>query len=147
MGRKKKSDAEKLAELLGIEAPKGNPYETPEDVSREAEATLQYAETPESFIRKNCKSCGRTFAHTRGAIAYCSNNCRARGLEQIGIQWDWLRPVEARWSLYAGGEPLVVPPEALELLDALEPEPEPEPEVVPHSSPDVLDILAELGLE
>jgi hypothetical protein len=38
----------------------------------------------------------------------------------------------------------VVPPEALELLDAM-PEPEPEPE--PEPIVDVLDILAELGIE
>lgn len=117
MARPKKTDAEKLAELLGIEAPKGNPHETPEDVSRQAEAALQYAETPKSFIRKNCKSCGRTFAHTRGAIAYCSNACRARSLEQIGISWDWNKPTEVRWELYEGGEPLIVPPEALALID------------------------------
>jgi hypothetical protein len=117
MARPKKTDAEKLAELLGIEAPKGNPYETAEDISREAEATIIYAESPQSFIRKNCKICGRTFAHTRGAIAYCSNLCRARGLEQIGIKWDWTRPTEVRWGLYDGGEPLIVPAEAVKLVD------------------------------
>lgn len=147
--RKKKTDAEKLAELLGIEPPKGDPYESPEDISREAEATLVYAESPKSFTRKNCKSCGRAFAHTRGAVAYCSNHCRARGLEQIGIKWSWTRPTEVRWGLYGDGEPLVVPPEALAILDSL-PEPEPEPEPVEESptvSVDVLDILTELGLD
>ena len=146
---KKKTDAEKLAELLGIEPPKGDPFETPEDVSREAEATLGYAESPQSFQRKECKSCGRTFAHTRGAVAYCSNACRARGLEKIGIKWTWTRPADVRWGFYSGGEPLVVPPEALAILDAL-PEPEPEPEPVeesPTESVDVLDLLASLGLD
>lgn len=221
MAKPKKTDAQKLAELLGIEAPKENVYETPEDVSREAEAALIYAESPQSFIRKECKICGRTFAHTRGAIAYCSNSCRARGLEAIGIQWHWTRNSEVRWGNYKEGEPLVVPPEAVLLIDQVSDtqehlkcpvynhmrdqpehgawcwgdtevpegielipypdppannsvinqlvediyapkiaweqqrhdelmarlEPEPEPEVAPHSSPDVLDILAELGLE
>ena len=136
--KSKKTDAEKLAELLGIEPPKGtNPYETPTDVAREAEATIIYAESPKFFQRKNCKECGRTFAHTAGSIAYCSNPCRARGLERLGIQWNWLKPSKDRWAPWQE-EPLVVPPEALELLDS-----RPEPE---ESDP-VVDILKELGLD
>jgi len=118
MARPKKSDAEKLAELLGIEAPKGNAYETPEDVAREAEAALGYAASPKSFLRKDCKTCGRTFAHTAGAVAYCSNYCRARGLEQIGIQWNWLKPSSERWAPWQE-EPLVVPADAVKLIDQL----------------------------
>ena len=108
---------EALAKLLGLEAPKGQEHKTTEDVSRAAEAAIIYAETPKSFIRKNCKTCGRTFAHTRGAIAYCSNTCRAKSLAEIGIVWDWNKPPATRWDLYEGGEPLIVPPEAVKLVD------------------------------
>jgi hypothetical protein len=154
MGRKKKTDAEKLAELLGIEPPKGNEYESQEDVSRAAEAALAYGEDANAFIRKTCKSCGRAFAHTRGAVAYCSNHCRARGLELIGISWNWTRTPEERWGRLL--EPLVVPPEALVLIeqvqaDDLEAIPE-DPvqlsfDLVEVKVADALDILRELGLD
>lgn len=148
MGRKKKDQRHALAELLGIEAPTTNPYEDTEDVSREAEATLAYADSPESFIRKDCKICGRSFAHTRGAVAYCSNRCRASGLEAIGIKWSWTKTAEERWAPWQS-EPLVVPPDALALLDELMPtaEPEPEPEPPAPETDSVLDLLAELGLD
>lgn len=147
MPRHKKTDKDKLAELLGIEIPKQElgPMEHPYEVSREAEAVLAYKDDASYFITKNCKSCGRMFAHTKGAVAYCSDPCRAVALEKIGIKWHWLKPPEYRWGKYTE-PPLVVPPEPLSILQS-QPEPEPEeqqPETDLYSS--VLDLLEEFGL-
>lgn len=158
MSKHKKSDAAKLAELLGLQTPTVDAYESESDIAREAESALAYAEQASAFVRKECKSCGRAFAHTRGAVAYCSNKCRAAGLELIGIKWHWLKPSEERWAPWQA-EPLVVPPDALALVDAhLE---QSETMTVVHAQNgvytdievpvanvvDPLDLLRELGLD
>ena len=146
MGRKKKSDAEKLAALLGIEAPKSqlDPTEHPYEVSRQAEAVLAYAQDASYFVTKDCKTCGHTFAHTKGAVAYCSDPCRAVALEAIGIKWEWTRPPEKRWGTEP---PLVVPAQAFALIPEPAPLEQPEqPEETAELDPSTLDILDELGL-
>lgn len=144
MPKKKKNEAELLAALLGIEAPTRyiGPTESSEEISRQAEAALAYASNASAFISKTCKSCGQVFAHTRGAVAYCSDTCRAVGLKKLGIRWDWSKPPGDRWGK---DEPLVVLPEALELLTPTAPD-EPVEEPAPETD-SVLDLLAELGLE
>lgn len=171
---KKQREQEKLAALLGMTTPKteANPYESEEDISREAEAVLAFAADSSYFIQKECKSCGRTFAHTRGAVAYCSNHCRAVALEKIGIKWHWLKPGSERWGPWPHAEPLVVPPGPLDLLKTVydakmkevqdkalafdtaffnEEQPEkPQPVEVSETateSVDVLDLLHDLGLD
>ncbi len=151
----------KLAKLLDIPMPDISKPEQ-ENRSREAEAVLAYASGMGGFIRRQCKECNRMFAHTRASIAYCSDTCRAAGLERIGIKWNWLKPANERWGKF---EPLVVPPEALAILDELDsnkvqvidlsesdsgPEtgipgtPDRVPSVLP---PSVLDLLHNLGID
>jgi len=132
----------KLAALLGIDAPAPVNTQEQETVSREAEATLAYMEDPKHFIRKTCKMCNRTFAHTRGAVAFCSDTCRAEGLALIGIQWNWLRPPDQRWRHMP--EPLVVPPEAITVIDQLDAESNEESDAKMAAA---LAIAEELGLE
>jgi hypothetical protein len=187
MARVAKSDAEKLAELLGIAPPEPqSSTESSVEISRQAEAAVLYGEGIVPFIRKDCKHCGRKFAHTPGAVAFCSDTCRAADLLKIGIAWDWFKSADKRWSVRNA---IAVPPEALKLLDELtdvrdehkcpvynhmrdtpehgawcwgdteppegvvlvpyadKPEPEHEPEPEPEQEHDVLDILAELGLD
>jgi hypothetical protein len=162
---------EKLAKLLGMEAPKTLPSHTAHERSMEAEAVLEYYENPRSFKEKDCKQCGRTFA-TRGApVGYCSDPCRARAFEErMGVMWKPLRSPEERWGFM--GEPLTVPPEALivaravmvEQAAAEEAKPAPysmiveaeyddiwermgkEPEIAPTEEVNVLDMLADMGL-
>jgi hypothetical protein len=110
----RKSDAEKLAALLGIEPPKIPLAVSRSESSRQAEAAILYAEGIAGFIRKDCKNCGLKFAHTPGAVAFCSDSCRAQDLARIGIDWDWTKPPEERWTVK---EPLVVPPKAVHLID------------------------------
>jgi hypothetical protein len=161
---KKKSDAEKLAELLGLsEAPPSR--EEAHEISMEAEAALEYYENPKSFKEKTCKHCGRLFA-TRGApVAYCSDNCRIKAFEErLGIRWSPLRSTEQRWGFL--GEPLTVPPEALRMLQqvmveqetdaaapvdaeslSLKDEPSATTVPTPSLSDDVLDLLHDLCLD
>ena len=149
----KQSDAEKLAAILGIEPPPPSStiYDSEEEISRQAEATLAYFKDASYFNRKHCTICNRVFAHTYGQVAYCSNICRAAALEKIGIKWEWVVNAGKQWN-YNYAEPLVVPPDALELLDGLpDVHPETPPEApqrpVPALSQDVFDILKGLGLE
>lgn len=109
---KEQKAQEKLAALLGMEAPTAVSKAQSHARSMEAEAALEYYENPRSFNEKLCKQCGRTFA-TRGApVAYCSDPCRVLAFEdRMGVKWRPLRPETERWGFM--GEPLVVPHEAL----------------------------------
>lgn len=146
---------EKLAKMLGIEAPTAVSRAESHSRSMEAEAALEYYENPRSFNEKTCKQCGRTFA-TRGApVAYCADACRVLAFEErMGVKWQPLRPTTERWGFM--GEPLVVPHEALivvqaamvreqELRASLE-----MVEVVEIDAPEevnLVDLLADLGIE
>jgi hypothetical protein len=150
---KEQKAREKLAAMLGIDAPPSQSLTEQHDSSMEAEAVLEYAENPRSFTHKKCKLCNREFA-TRGApVAYCSNTCRAESFEKrLGIRWSPDRRPEDRWGFM--GEPLTVPPEALPVVQAVlaerevEPEPEPEPEPTAAELTDnLLDMMRDLGIE
>lgn len=104
----------RLAEMLGISLP--DPVEGPK-VSREAEAVLAYVEKPSDFRTKNCKICLERFSHSYGAVAYCSDRCRAKALAEIGISWNPDKKPEERWEFQE--PPLVVPKEAQKVLDSL----------------------------
>jgi len=150
----KKNDQAELAKLLGIEPPPptSNFYETEDDISRQAEAALAFARDASYFSRRTCTVCGRLFAHTYGQVAYCSNQCRAEALLQIGIKWEWVANAESRWG-YNHADPLVVPPDALDILLALPvgivlPEPaQPSVKAPTALGDDVFDILKDLGIE
>jgi hypothetical protein len=153
MATMKERDKVKLAALLGLEyVLKRSPAEI-SNTSREAESALAYLDNPKAFVSKPCKWCHRDFAHTAGSVAYCSDSCRAAALEDKGIKWDWLKPPEKRWGQ---AWPLIVPPEALEVIESL-PNVAVEPELPPAvslitevSSILSLDLLArlkELGIE
>lgn len=109
---------ERLAALFGLEVPKepGPPTAADEAASREAEAVLAYAESPEFFRARNCKRCDREFMVNMGSVSYCSDICREHTLADIGIVWDKTKPPEERWGLKV---PLVVTPEALEIVNPL----------------------------
>jgi hypothetical protein len=83
-----------------------------------AEALLLCIQKPARFMFKNCKreECKEPFGTNYRAVGYCSDHCRARDLEKIGIQWDPTKRPEERW----GGEPpLVIPPDAVKTLRRL----------------------------
>lgn len=116
---------EKLAALLGLDAPtkaSGPPRKvTQENRSREAEAVIQFVETPRAFAVVKCKNCKQEFLVNRANVALCSDSCRAKDLAKIGIEWDWSKNPSERWYVASvlskiTNEPLIVPPQALVAL-------------------------------
>lgn len=150
----------KLAKLLGLDEPEPVSAVEQHDIKMEAEAALEYAENPRTFTHKECKLCGRTFATRGSPVAYCSNPCRIKSFEgRLGVRWSPDRRPEDRWGFM--GEPLVVSPEALSVVERArmrqltaednegiyqgEDEPSTAPEV--ELDPATLDILRELGVQ
>jgi hypothetical protein len=81
----------------------------------EAEALLLALEKPARFMYKTCKreECQEPFGTNYRGVGYCSDNCRAKALEKIGIRWTPGKNPEDRW----GGEPpLILPPAVVKLL-------------------------------
>lgn len=116
---------EKLAALLGLDVPtkaSGPPRQVAkESRSREAEAVIQFVETPRAFAIVKCKNCGDEFLVNRGNVSMCSDTCRARALAKIGIEWDWSKNPAERWYATSvlsqtTNEPLIVPPQAFVAL-------------------------------
>lgn len=71
-------------------------YVADED-SREAEALLAFFRCPEYFQFDTCQQCNKPFTHTYGKIAFCSNRCRRKALEDKGIEWDVTKSPQERW--------------------------------------------------
>lgn len=120
--KKKLRNLNKLAELLGMEvapeeiiavASAQTPEQAAIEVSREAEAVILFGQDRRKFLQKECNNCGGTFAVNRANVSCCSDRCRAKNLEKIGISWDWSKNSELRWDFR---EPLVVSPSVLEKL-------------------------------
>lgn len=91
-------DDEEVVSVLKEEIPKGalEQYQADED-SREAEAVLAFFRCPEYFHFSQCGQCSKPFLHTHGNIAYCSNRCRRKALEDDGILWDISKSPQERW--------------------------------------------------
>jgi hypothetical protein len=82
----------------------------------QAEGVLLHLLKPTRFMSKKCKrpECGETFGTSYRAVAYCSDNCRARHLEsQTGIRWN---PHTDRYRNLDGERPLVIGPKAYAVL-------------------------------
>ena len=85
-------------------------------ISRQGEAVLLFLESPAKFTSKQCKRCGEYFGTNYRSVAYCSDNCRSRAMNDIfGMVWNWTeKSEEERW----GGEPpLIIPPRAFAKLE------------------------------
>ena len=88
----------------------------------DAESVLFYIETKgKGFIGKNCKNkhCGKPFLHTYQAVDYCSEDCRAYALAEMGIIWNFHRRSDsARWNVYNKGYvPKIIGVAATEALE------------------------------
>jgi hypothetical protein len=68
----------------------------------EAESVLFYIETKGAgFQQKVCKNpnCQGLFLHTYSAVDYCSDDCRAFALAELGIIWNFhRRSLSERWN-------------------------------------------------
>jgi hypothetical protein len=85
----------------------------------EAESVLFYIETKgKGFQQKACKRCERPFLHTYTGVDYCSDECRAWALAQVGIIWNYHRRRDSeRWNaLGKGYVPKVIGAEATAAL-------------------------------
>lgn len=125
--KKRARSKNKLAELFGIDAPEQPNGPTiqriKDDNSREAEAVIAFIDNKDSFRRKTCRHCGEAFMVNRANVALCSDYCRAKELEAVGITWRWDRSPEQRWYYAYDGdtrttEPLVIGPDATEMIDS-----------------------------
>lgn len=120
----KAETAEKrLAKLLGLEdkleelTPK-EPTAEEKVASHEAEAVLRFMYDPDRFTTRSCKNCELSFTVDYPCVAYCSDRCRKVALHEIGIEWD---PTKSPYERWQGTVPLTVPPQALEIVEALRP--------------------------
>lgn len=123
--KKRARSKNKLAELFGLEAPEIPTGPTAQrikaDSSREAEAVLDYVGSPNKYAFKVCRHCGEPFMANRSNVALCSDYCRAKELEAVGITWRWDRTPEQRWYYVYDGdkrntEPLVIGPAATKMI-------------------------------
>lgn len=73
----------------------------------EAESVLFYIETKGAgFQQKVCANpnCQGLFLHTYSAVNYCSDECRAWALAEVGIIWNFhRRPLSQRWNAKGKG--------------------------------------------
>lgn len=116
----------KLVALLGLEAPTNltgpKPQTLKDTRSREAEAVIAFVTEPQRFARVTCRTCGRDFAVNRANVSQCSDQCRAKELDKLGIQWDWSKDPSTRWYVVSQhgkstNEPLVIPSEAIQAFE------------------------------
>ena len=119
----KRANALKLLASMGISADllATVEVETKEEKSAQAEAVLAYYDRRgKGFHTVKCKRCGRNFAVDMNHVSYCSNNCRASALRDIGIIWNHSKKDSERWQTDQnwGEIPLIVPPDALPLIES-----------------------------
>lgn len=82
----------------------------------QAEGVLLHLVKPTRFVSKKCKreGCGEVFGTSYLAVAYCSDNCRAKDLEaQTGIRWN---PHTDHYQNLGAERPLVIGPAAYKAL-------------------------------
>lgn len=89
----------------------------------EAESVLFYIETKGAgFQQKICANpnCGALFLHTFSAVNYCSDECRAWALAEVGIIWNFHRKsLSQRWNAKGKGYvPKIIGAEATAALHA-----------------------------
>jgi hypothetical protein len=94
---------------------------------RGAQALNLFLQAPELFTARNCKRelCGEPFLVSREHVAFCSYTCMKRDLhERFGIEWNPNNPIDEQFvkRQLEGNEPLIVPPQAIKMLQELLPE-------------------------
>jgi hypothetical protein len=112
--------------MAAYEATKPKPPPTPEesvalkDGMLEAEAVADFLWHPDRYTEKLCKQCNRQFLTNRPKfVSLCSVECMKKTLEETGLDWDPLVPLEDRWKRLKKVPDMIVPPEALGHLRSL----------------------------
>lgn len=114
--------AKALAALAALGIETAEVVDKPRHVSAveelEAEGILEYYNTRgQGYREKECKYCNKIFAVDIKCCSYCSNTCRAKSLQDIGIQWNFGKSESERWGYYR--PPKIVSPTALLLLKSI----------------------------
>jgi hypothetical protein len=110
----------KLAAKLGInlEEHKEDNRDDQQLLRREADGVLLFLQGKVAFnVSKRCEFCEGLFLSNISAVGFCSDPCRKKSLQAIGIQWDPYKSQEERWG--TTGVPLVIGPQALAVLRKL----------------------------
>ncbi len=112
----------KLKELFpDLELPdsiKVEPTASPVSKSIQGDSVLIFLdEKGKGFKREVCPECKQVFAarylyRTKGLL--CSDECRIASLAKRGIRWDPTKEPNERWQRRV---PIIVPPQALALID------------------------------
>jgi hypothetical protein len=85
----------------------------------EAESVLFYVETRgKGFSAKKCQRCDNHFLFSYHKVKYCSEECRAWALADLGIIWNFARQSDAaRWNVKGKGlVPKIIGPSATAAL-------------------------------
>lgn len=93
--------------------------ETEEELAYQVQSVINYFDSKgKDFYHRPCRICNRVFAYTYpyAGITICSNVCRVRSLNDIGLEWHPERPLKDRYGPHM---PATVPPEALAQLIGL----------------------------
>lgn len=61
-----------------------------------------------TMLSKYCKECKEVFSTRYQAVAYCSNSCRRKAMERVGIHWN---PQTDNYANIGAERPIVVSPE------------------------------------
>jgi len=125
MTKAKDKKKQELAELLGMTAPAVG--EEAIQRNRKQEAILAYLGSPKLFSRQHCLNCGEPFLVNRSNVAYCGGLCRKDALRKKGFHGIELINTEPKgeddeqWvhDKWWGDEPLIVPPSAVNEVNAL----------------------------
>lgn len=118
--QKKSKLLQNLESLLGVKSSiTVESVPTDADVVREADSVILYFESNgKGFERIRCANCKLVFAYRHGSssVRCCSVECMRDRLKSFGMAWNPNAPLDRRWGRFT---PVIVPPQALEILDEL----------------------------
>jgi hypothetical protein len=79
------------------------------------EGVLLYLHRPQHFVLRECKRCGSPYRTNYTYVAYCSDLCRAKALQELGVPYDMHAN---NWGQYE--PPIVLTGNVLKALPLLE---------------------------
>lgn len=98
-----------------VETPIEKEPSTRERSTWEAQSTLLCLQWPyPDLMRKVCTECGKKFATSYHATAWCSNECVKNGLEKAGLKWRPDKTFAEQWGVME--PPLIISPEAIRAM-------------------------------
>ncbi len=84
--------------------------------AREADASRDRLYRPDRWYDIQCKYCGRMFSADYKYVKLCSDECRKKDFEAIGLIWDPTKTEDERYIAMKIEPPGIVPPAAFSAL-------------------------------